>query len=71
MSMNKQHVYLNKLIKSHNSCKTCSIPKSNIYVHPDDMLVTVYGYEQNPPRCVGGVAHTRCWDVRTFGEVQI
>ena len=25
--------------------------------HLHVMLVTVYGYEQNPPRCVGGVAH--------------
>jgi len=23
--MNKQHVYLNKLTKSHNACKTCSL----------------------------------------------
>ena len=35
------------------------------------MLVTVYGYEQNPSRGVGGVAHTRFRDVRTYGDVQI
>ena len=29
------------------------------------MLVTVYEYEQNPPRTVGGVAHIICWVVRT------
>jgi len=50
--MNK-HVYLNKLTKSHNSCKTCSIGHLHV------MLDTVYAYEQNPSRDVGGVAHTR------------
>ena len=39
------------------------------------MLVTVYEYEQNPSRGVGGVAHTRFrvvrTDGRTYGEVQI
>ena len=34
------------------------------------MLVTVCGYEQNPSRSVGGVAHTRLY-VRTDREVQI
>ena len=52
---------------------------SRVYSHLHVMLVTVYGYEQNPSRGVGGVAHTRfcvvhmagrtyCW---TYGEVQI
>jgi len=43
------------MTKSHNSCKTCNIAKSNLHV----MLVTVCGYEQNLSRGVGGVAHTR------------
>ena len=29
------------------------------------MLVTVYGYEQNQSRGVGGAAHTIVWVVRT------
>ena len=53
-----QHVYLNKLTKSHNSWKTCSIPKSIFYGHLQDMLVIVCGYKQNPSRG-GGVVHTR------------
>ena len=41
------------MTKSHNSCKLCNIGKSSLYV----MLVTVYGYEQNPSRsCV----HKEC-----------
>jgi len=51
--MNKQHVYLNKLAKSHISCKTCHVK-----------LVTVCEYEQNPSRNVGEVAHTRFQDIR-------
>ena len=43
--------------KSHNSCKTCDISKSNLYSHLHVMLVTVYGYEKNP-RGVRGVAYT-------------
>ena len=52
-----QCVYLDKMTKSHNSCKTCSIAKSTLYGHLHVMLVTVYGYEHNPSRDVGGVAH--------------
>jgi len=63
------------MTKSHNSCKTCNIAKSCLYGHLHVMLVTVCGYEQNPSRGVGGVAHTRIWvvrtDRRTSGEVQI
>ena len=67
------------MTKSHNSCKTCSIQNSRLYGHLHVMLVTVYGYKQNPPRGVGGVAHTRFRDIRTYvcmygltyGEVQI
>jgi len=32
------------------------------------MLVTVYGYEQNPLRGVGGVVHTRFRVVQTDGR---
>ena len=74
-----QHVYLNKLTKSHNSSKTCNIAKSNLYGHLHFMLVIVCGYKQNPSRSGGGVAHTRfrvvrtnrLKDGRTYGEVQI
>jgi len=44
--------------KVTNSCKTCNFAKFNLYGHLHVMLVTVYGYEQNPSRGVGGVAHT-------------
>ena len=68
-------LYSKKMTKSHNSCKTCNIAKSCLYGHLHVMLVTVCGYEQNPSRGVGGVAHTRIWvvrtDRRTSGEVQI
>ena len=50
------------MTKSHNSCKTGSIAKSNLDGHLHVMLVTVY--EQNPSRGVGGVSHTRLY-VRT------
>ena len=50
-------LYIKKMTKSHNSCKTCNIAKSRIYSHLYVMLVTVYRYEQNPSRVVGGVAH--------------
>ena len=63
------------MTKSHDSCKTCNIAKSNVYSHLHVMLVTVYGYEQNPSWGVGGVAHTRfrvvCTNGRMDGEVQI
>ena len=55
------------MTKSHNSCKTCSIPNSRLYGHLHVILITVYGYEQNPSRDVGGVAHTRFQDVHTDG----
>ena len=58
-------LYSKKMTKSHNSCKTCSTPKSRLYSHLHVMFVTVYGYEQNPSRSVGGVAHTRFREVRT------
>ena len=60
-----QCVYLDKMTKSHNSCKTCSIAKSTLYGHLHVMLLTVQEYEHNPSRGVGGVAHTRFRDVRT------
>ena len=66
------------MTKSHNSCKTCNFAKSNLYGHLHVMLVTVYGYEQNPSRGVGGVAHTSFAGCtygqtcrRMYGEVQI
>ena len=52
------------MTKSHNSCKTRSFAKTNLYCHPHVMLVTVCEYVQNPSRSVG-LAHTRFWDVRT------
>ena len=58
------------MTKSHNSCKTCNIAKSNIYSHLHVMLVTVCGYEQNPSRSVGGVVHTRFMVVRTDGHTE-
>ena len=48
-----------RMTRSHNSCKTCNIAKSNLYSNLHVMLVTVCGSEQNPSRGVGGVAHTR------------
>ena len=62
-------LYSKKMTKSHNSCKTCNIAKSCLYGHLHVMLVTVCGYEQNPSRGVGGVAHTRVMvvpDGRTY-----
>ena len=63
------------MTKSHNSCKTCNIAKSNLYGHLHVMLVTVYGCEQNPSRRVEGVAHTGfcfvCTDVRTYGRTDV
>ena len=53
------------MTKSHNSCKTCNIAKSNLNGHLHVMLVTVCGYEQNPSRDVGGVVHIRFRVVRT------
>ena len=41
---------------------------SRVYSHLHVMLVTVYGYEQNPSRGVGGVAHTIIRVVRTYGR---
>jgi len=59
--------YGKEITKSHNSCKTCNIAKSNLYGHLHVKLVTVYGYKQNPLRDVGGVAHTRFQDEHTYG----
>ena len=42
------------MTKSHNSCRTCNIAKCRLYGHLHVMLVTVYGYEQNTSRSVGG-----------------
>ena len=50
---------------THNSCKTCNIATSRLYGHLHVMLVTVCGYEQNPSRGLGGVAHTRFRVIRT------
>mgnify|MGYP000058947868 CR=1 FL=1 len=58
-------LYIKIMTKSHNSCKTCNMAKSNLYCHVHVMLVTMFGYEQNPLRGVGGVGHTRVRDVRT------
>ena len=57
--------------KSHNSCKTCSIAKSYSYGHLHVMLVTVYGYEHNSSRAVGGVVHTIFQVVYTDGRTYI
>ena len=59
------------MTKSHNSCKTCNITKSNIYSDFQIMFVTGYGYEQNPSRGVVGVAHTRFRVVRTDGQTDL
>jgi len=38
-------LYSKKMTKSHNSCKTCNIAKSNLYGHLLVILVSVCGYE--------------------------
>jgi len=43
------------MTNSRYSCKPYSIAKCRLYGHLHVMLVTVYGYEQNPSRGVGGV----------------
>ena len=54
------------MTKSQSSCKTCNIPKSNLYGHLHVMLVSVCGYEQNSSKGVGEVTHTRFRVVRTY-----
>ena len=56
------------MTKSHNSCKTCNIAKSDLYNHLNVQLVTVCEYEQTPSRGVGGVAHTRCFPYMLYSK---
>jgi len=66
-----RHSWINYMNNRNTLEKTCNITKSNLYSHLHVKLVIVCGYEQNSSWCVGGVAHTRFRDGRTYGEVQI
>ena len=66
-----RHSWINYMNNRNTLEKTCNITKSNLYNHLHVKLVIVCGYEQNSSWCVGGVAHTRLRDGRTYGEVQI